>query len=108
MATPIDVTSEEQFEEEVTGREDGPVLVYFYSATCPHCKKQSPVIEQWAEDSDNVKLVRVQAQDCLPVFKEHRVLGTPTMIIFSDGEEQARQSGYKDRDVLEEWIAKHT
>lgn len=108
MATPIDVTTEEELKEHIADSHETPVLVYFYSATCPHCKKQSPVIEEWTEEADGVKTVRIQAQDCLPAFKTHRVLGTPTMIIFNGGEEIARQSGFKEKDVLESWIEDHT
>lgn len=108
MATPIDVTTEEELKQHIADSDESPVLAYFYSATCPHCKKQSPVIEEWSEQADGVRTVRIQAQDCLPAFKTYGVLGTPTMIIFSGGEEIARQSGFKDRDVLESWVTDQT
>lgn len=105
---PIDVTSEDELKEHIANSEDTPVLAYFYSATCPHCKKQSPVIEELAEETDDLRTVRVQAQECLPAFRNHSVLGTPTMILFAGDEEVARESGFQDKEGLESWITDNT
>lgn len=107
MPSPVDISTEEEFAQQIEDA-DKPVLAYFYSATCGHCKKQSPVLEEYVEDAEDVHTIRIQAQECLSLFKEHSVLGTPTMIIFNGGSEIARQSGFKPLEVLAEWVSDNT
>ncbi|MFP4248190.1 MAG: thioredoxin family protein [Armatimonadota bacterium] len=107
MAKPLDVTGDD-FEAEVLKVEDQPVLVDFWSETCGHCLTLNPQYEAAAEDNEDVKFVKISFQDAKDLFKEHGVRATPTLVLFSEGEEIARTVGAKRADELNGWLAEET
>jgi thioredoxin len=107
MSKPVDVGPEE-FEEEVLQVEGQPVIVDFWSETCGHCLTLNPQFETAAEENEDVKFAKVTFQDARDIFKEYGVRATPTLILFSDGEEIARTVGAKRADELSGWIAEET
>lgn len=107
VAEPVDVSGEE-FASEVIECEDAPVLVDFWSPTCPHCQALNPQYEIAAKQHDGlVKFAKVVFPDAKEIFTEHGVRATPTLILFRGGEEIARTVGAKQADELTEWLEKH-
>ena len=103
MARPVDLNAE-SFDKEVL-EEAVPVLVDFWSQTCPHCQRLNPDFEAAAEsDEQGVKFCKVAAQEAMPLFKQHGVTAVPTLILFRDGSETARQSGYRTSEQILEWL----
>ena len=49
----VDAITDQNFEEET---KDGVVLIDFWATWCVPCKMQSPVIDQLAEERQNVKI----------------------------------------------------
>lgn len=108
MAKPADVRNADEFKSEVLDTADTPVLVDFWSHTCPHCIKLNPEYDTAAAEQDGkVKFVKVAAQDYMELFREYGVRGTPTLILFHGGEEKAREAGFKTADQIAEWLAKN-
>ncbi|MGI5818567.1 MAG: thioredoxin family protein [Armatimonadota bacterium] len=107
MAKPVDV-SREDFEAEVLEVDDRPVLVDFWSETCGHCLTLNPQYEAAAEANEAVKFAKVIFQEAKDLFKEYGVRATPTLVLFSGGEEIARTVGAKRSDELNEWVAEQT
>lgn len=103
MAKPRDLKPE-TFEAEVL-QAPLPVLVEFWSHTCPHCLRLNPDFDQAAEESaGQVKFVRVAAQECRPLFQQHGVSAVPTLVLFRDGKEAARQSGVRTSAEILSWL----
>lgn len=107
MAKPLDVTPE-TFQAEVLDVEHCPVIVDFWSETCGHCLTLNPQYEAAAEENEDVKFVKLTFQGAKDLFKEHGVRATPTLIIFSGGEEIARTVGAKQAAELNAWISEET
>lgn len=103
MAKPIDAGSED-FEAEVLLIEDQPVFVDFWSESCGHCLALNPEFAQAAGTHDSVKFVKVSLQQGRDLFKEYGVRGTPTLVLFSGGEEIARTVGAMRAEELGEWL----
>ncbi|MBD3291371.1 MAG: thioredoxin fold domain-containing protein [Armatimonadia bacterium] len=103
MSKPVDVSPEE-FEAEVLQVSEKPVLVDFWSETCGHCLTLNPQYEAAADENEDVKFAKVSFQQAKDLFKEHGVRATPTLILFSDGEEVARTVGAKRADELNGWL----
>ncbi len=96
------------FEKEVLDEKTCAVVVDFYSHTCPHCKKLSPEFEAASEaDENDVKYAKVAAQDYVEIFRKFGVSGVPTLIVFKNGEEVTRESGFKTRAEIQEFVAQH-
>ena len=103
MAKPIDVGSDD-FRIEVLDVEGQPVFVDFWSETCGHCLTLNPQFEEAAEENETVKFAKIAFQNGKEVFKEHGVRATPTLVLFSDGEELARTVGAKRAEELGQWL----
>jgi thioredoxin len=103
MAKPVDVSSED-FEVEVLQEQDQPVIVDFWSETCGHCLTLNPQYEAAAEANDDVKFAKVTFQEARDLFKEYGVRATPTLVLFSDGEEVDRTVGAKQAEELNAWL----
>ena len=106
MAKPMDL-SVENFEEEVL-QSESPVLVDFWSPSCPHCRRLSPDFDKAAEEAaDRVKFVKVSVQDARPLFSQHRVNAVPTLVLFRDGKELTRQEGALTPEEILSWVDEH-
>lgn len=106
MAKPLNLT-EEDFDREVKQAE-GFVVVDFWSQTCPPCLQLNPQYEAaCGANSDKVKFCKVAVQDALPLFQVCGIRGTPTMLLFNNGEEISRELGYMSADAIADWLNKH-
>jgi len=103
MGAPVNLTAE-SFAPEVLQAE-GPVVVDFWSATCPHCVRLAPEFDAAAAaDEQGVKFAKVQLQQAPQVFAPHQVMGVPTMILFHGGQEVARHPGYLSAAQIARWL----
>lgn len=103
MDKPVDLGAED-FEAEVLLVDDRPVFVDFWSESCGHCLTLNPHFEQAAGENANVKFAKVSFQQGRDIFKQHEVRATPTLVLFSGGEEIGRTVGAKRADELAAWL----
>ena len=107
VAEPVNVDAE-SFAQEV-GTADGLVLVDFWSPTCAHCLKLNPELDKAAEDgADRAKFVKVSFADAQSLFAEHGVMAVPTLVLFRNGTEIARQEGAQTAGELLSWLDEET
>lgn len=88
------------------------LLVEFYSPDCYHCQQLDPVLEGVAEKFGNkVTVIKIDSRSAHDLNRELKVRGTPTMLLFKDGQEitEAREDiqGYRHVDVLSAFVEKH-
>jgi len=83
---------------------EGPVLVDFWSPTCPHCRALAPHFEEAAEKIPGVKFVKVSTEEALPLFDQHQVFAVPVLILFKNGKELVREGGSKTCEQIEAWL----
>ncbi len=82
-----------------------PVLVDFYADWCAPCKAMAPVLDDIARELAGELLVVKVNSDVNPVSPQHYgVRGIPTLILFKDGQEVARQVGAVPKAALLEII----
>jgi thioredoxin len=85
-----------------------PVLVDFWSQTCPHCLKLAPQFDAAREQhGEQVKFVKVAVQDARPLFSEYKISAVPTLILFLNGNEVARRQGAASAEEIGEWLAEN-
>lgn len=84
--------SEQEFENEVL-KSDIPVLVDFWAPWCGPCKMLGPIVEQVAEKTDNVKVVKLNVDNAVSTAQKFGVVSIPTLIVFDGGEEVKRSIG---------------
>ncbi|MBQ4463684.1 MAG: thioredoxin [Eubacterium sp.] len=88
---PIVITSE-NFEEEVV-KSDKPVLLDFWAPWCGPCKMLSPVVDKVAEETEDIKVGKVNVDDNEDLAMKFKTMSIPTLIVFKDGVEVNRSVG---------------
>jgi len=98
MAEIMHVTKE-NFEKEVL-KSEKPVLVDFFATWCGPCKMLSPILEQVADESDKVKILKVDIDQGMEIAEEYGIMSVPTLILFKDGKETTRELGFRQKKQL--------
>lgn len=101
----VEIDNEGDFERLVlqAGR---PVLVDFYSNSCPPCRQLAPMVDQLAEEYQGRAVVyKVNVEDAPELARQHGVQGLPAVLFFTTGKETQRlvrlQSRKTYTDVLD-------
>lgn len=90
----------------LVGESRVPVLVDFYADWCAPCKAMAPVLDELAADRVGQLLVAKLNTDAHPeVAANLGIGGIPTLILFRDGQEAARQTGAVPRSAIESMLA---
>ena len=82
---PLSSVNESNFQAEVLD-EQQPVLVDFYTQSCPHCKNMAPVLGQVAQQySGTLKVVKLDVSENPVIAQKYEVRGVPAFILFDKG-----------------------
>ena len=84
--------SAEQFTPEVE-QAKGKVLIDFYAPWCAPCKMLAPVVEQIAQEHDDIKVVKINADNSQELMAKFGIRGIPTLLLMNNGELVATQVG---------------
>lgn len=92
------------FEQEVL-ESDLPVLVDFYADWCGPCKMMAPNIARLAESyNGKLKVGKVNVDENSGLAIKYGIMSIPTVILFKNGQEVAKNIGYLDFDSLEQMV----
>jgi thioredoxin 2 len=99
--------SEQNFDVQV-GKSDLPVVVDFWAPWCGPCRTMAPHFERAAAELEpHVRLAKVNTEEAPQLAGRHGIRGIPTLAVFRNGRETARQSGAMDYGTLLDWIRAH-
>ncbi len=100
----IKVKNAQEFRDAI---KEGKALVDFYADWCGPCKMQGPVLEQYDAGSPNAKVIKLNV-DMLPELAgEFGVYSIPTLILFVNGKEAAKNVGFLPLAPLTRFIDSH-
>lgn len=100
----IQLTSD-NFEAEVLNS-DKPVLVDFYADWCGPCKMMAPVVDQIAEENDDIKVGKINVDDEQDLAAKYGVMSIPTIGFFKGGDIVEKSVGAKPKSELLKMIGK--
>ncbi len=97
--------NKENFDSSI--KQEKLVLVDFYSDSCIPCKRLNPVLSELDEKfADKVSSYKVNINFDFELAEKYGVMSSPTLILFKNGEEIDRKTGFQTLEALEEWINK--
>lgn len=82
----------ENFSSEVSQSEK-PVLIDFYADWCNPCKMLAPEVEAFAEETETVKVCKLNVDESSELAVIYGVMSIPTLILVKEGKEIARHVG---------------
>lgn len=96
----ITLTSQ-NFENEVLNAKK-TVLVDFWASWCGPCRMLSPVVDEIAEENDDIIVGKVNVDDEGELAQRYGIMSIPTLIVFRDGKPVAQSLGVRPKeDILE-------
>lgn len=95
--------TEQEFEKEVLNSEK-PVVVDFFATWCGPCKMLGPVLEEVADETSDVKIVKVDIDENMELASRFGIMSVPTLVIFKKGEEIGREIGFRPKEQVLEMV----
>ncbi len=92
---------ENEFESLISGE---LVLVDFYATWCGPCKMLGSVLEEVASERTDVKIVKMDVDECPELSKKYAIMSVPTLMLFKDGNVISTEHGFIPKVMLTKWL----
>ena len=99
------VITKENFVDEVL-KSGVPVLLDFWADWCGPCRMLSPVVEQFADSHDDIKVGKVNVDEQPELADTFNISSIPALFALKDGEVFAQRVGYCELKDIEELFNK--
>ena len=96
-------TSDSTFQDDISSQSN-LVLVDFWAEWCGPCKQISPILEEIANEKDNLNILKLNIDDNPVTPQKYNVRGIPSLMLFKDGKLIDTKIGSLPKSSLEDWI----
>ena len=95
--------NDDAFNDAITA--DKPILVDFWAEWCGPCHVIAPVLEEIADEQDDLTIGKLNVDHNPQTAAAHDVMSIPTLILFKDGVEKKRIVGAAPKHRLMQDLA---
>lgn len=84
-----------------------PVIVDFHASWCGPCRMMGPVFEELSGEMESrADFAKLSTEEEPELAGKHNVRSIPTLIVFKEGKEAGRLTGFLPKDALKAEIEK--
>ena len=84
---------------------DLPVVVDFWAPWCGPCRGFAPTFETVSKLSEGkLVFIKINTEDHQSVSQQFNIRGIPTLLVFKNGKEIARESGAFPLETFKKWV----
>jgi thioredoxin 1 len=92
--------------EQLVLQSDVPVLVDFYADWCGPCQRLAPVLEEFARENGDVKVVKVNVDHDGDLAADYNISAIPALLVFKNGKVAAQTAGLANKNMLQTLVAR--
>ncbi len=93
------VLNKNNFESQVL-QSDKPVLVDFWASWCGPCRMLSPVVDEIAEENQDIKVCKVNVDEEEELSAMFGIMSIPTLLVFKGGKLVNQSVGVKSKQAI--------
>lgn len=78
----------------------GTALLDLYADWCGPCKMMAPIVDEIANERDDIKVCKVNVDECPQLAISYGVSSIPTLLVFKNGELAEKSVGFRPKDAI--------
>ena len=87
---------------------DIPCVIDFWAPWCGPCKMMAPILSEATPSLEpSIRVAKVDTESQQALAGRYQIRSIPTLALFHNGREIARQAGAMDRNSLINWVRSH-
>lgn len=91
--------------EELVLKNEKTVLVDFWSDRCGPCRMLAPILEDVADECEDVQICKVNVDENFSLAEEYNVMSIPLLIVFKQGSIYKKSVGAIPKEKIIELIS---
>ena len=97
--------TENNFEKEVV-KHKGIIIIDNWAKWCQPCLRAAPIFEELSKELKNIRFAKLNVEEYPQLASSLGVMAIPTFIIYKDGKEIDRLSGFDSKESFKANIEK--